>query len=67
MFLSVKFRDDDVKTYTYEADGKHESGDLVLVLVKGEIKTVRVVDTNTPAPSFACKPIIGPAPKEVQE
>ena len=42
MFVSVKFREGDVKTYTYIANEAYAVGDRVLVDVKGEQKVVYV-------------------------
>ena len=62
MFVSVKFREGDVRTYTYETDATFAPGDRVLVEVKGEEKIVHIAEINLPAPKFECKPIIGMAP-----
>lgn len=61
MFLSVKFRETDTRTYTYQTDAPFAPGDRVLVEVRGEQKIVHVAEIDLPAPKFECKPIIGPA------
>lgn len=66
MFVSVKFRESDTRTYTYQTDAAFAPGDRVLVEVKGEQKVVHVAEVDLPAPKFDCKPIIGMAPaKEI--
>lgn len=62
MFVSVKFREGDARTYTYQTDAAFAPGDRVLVEVKGEQKIVHVAEIDLPAPKFDCKPIIGMAP-----
>ena len=62
MFVSVKFRESDARTYTYQTDAAFAPGDRVLVEVNGEKKIVYVADIDLPAPKFDCKPIIGMAP-----
>ncbi len=62
MFVSVKFRREDTRSYTYLANEPFSVGDAVLVDVKGEKKVVVVDSVDLPEPSFACKPIIGIAP-----
>lgn len=62
MFVSVKFRPEDTRTYTYLANETFAVGDAVLVEVKGDRKVVFVAGVDLPEPSFACKPIIGIAP-----
>ena len=64
MFVSVKFREDDARTYTYAASEAYAPGDRVLVEVKGEQKVVFVDCVDLPEPPFACKPIIGKAPEK---
>ena len=61
MFVSVKFRAGDTRTYTYQTDTTFSPGDRVLVEVKGEQKIVHVAEIDLPAPKFECKPIIGVA------
>ena len=66
MFVSVKFREGDVRTYTYQTDATFAPGDRVLVEVKGKEKIVHIAEIDLPAPKFECKPIIGMAPaKEI--
>ena len=67
MFVSVKFREADARSYTYLANEDFNPGDRVLVDVKGEQKVVVVDAINLPEPSFACKPIIGRAPEKAAE
>lgn len=67
MFVSVKFRADDMRSYTYLANEAFSAGDAVLVDVKGEQKVVIVDATDLPEPSFACKPIIGRAPEKAAD
>lgn len=62
MFVSVKFRPEDVRTYTYLANEKFAVGDAVIVEVKGEAKVVTVAEIDLPEPSFTCKQIVGLAP-----
>lgn len=62
MFVSVKFREGDIRTYTYQTDGVFSIGDRVLVEVKGEQKIVHIAEIDLPAPKFECKQIIGVAP-----
>lgn len=62
MFVSVKFREGDARTYTYLANEDYAVGDRVLVEVKGEAKIVHVAELDLPAPQFTCKAIIGMAP-----
>lgn len=62
MFISVKFRPEDTRTYTYMANEAFAVGDAVLVEVKGEQKVVTVAGVDLPEPPFACKPILGIAP-----
>lgn len=64
MFVSVKFRAADTRSYTYLANEAFSAGDTVLVDVKGEQKVVVVDAIDLPEPSFACKPIIGRAPEK---
>ena len=64
MFVSVKFREGDVKTYTYLANEAYAVGDRVLVDVKGEQKVVYVADIDLPQPKFECNPILGTAPEK---
>ena len=64
MFVSVKFRAADARSYTYLANEAFASGDAVLVDVKGEQKVVVVDAIDLPEPSFACKPILGRAPEK---
>lgn len=64
MFVSVKFREGDVKTYTYQSDVPYFAGDHVLVDVKGEQKVVIVDQIDLPQPKFECKPILGMAPEK---
>ena len=65
MFVSVKFREGDARTYTYRANEAFSPGDRVLVDVKGEQKIVLVDGVDLPEPSFECKEIIGMArPKD---
>lgn len=64
-FVSVKFRPEDTRTYTYEWDGEALSpGDEVKVADNRSDgwKRVTVVSTTDKAPDFACKPILGRAP-----
>ena len=67
MFVSVKFREGDVKTYTYLANEAYAVGDRVLVDVKGEQKVVYVADIDLPQPKFECKSILGMAPEKPEE
>lgn len=67
MFVSVKFRAADARSYTYLANEDFNPGDRVLVDVKGEQKVVVVDAINLPEPSFACKPIIGRAPEKAAD
>ncbi len=62
MFVSVKFREGDIRTYTYQTDGVFSIGDRVLVEVKGEQKIVHVAEIDLPEPKFECQSIIGMAP-----
>lgn len=62
MFVSVKFREGDARSYTYRANEEFKPGDRVLVDVKGEQKIVHVACVDQPEPSFECKEIIGMAP-----
>jgi hypothetical protein len=62
MFVSVKFREGDSRTYTYTCDLDVNPGDKVTVEGKGEQKIVTVAEVDLPEPSFACKPITGIAP-----
>ena len=62
MFVSVKFRPEDTRTYTYLTEETFDVGDAVIVEVKGEKKVVIIAGVDLPEPSFACKPIIGIAP-----
>lgn len=64
MFVSVKFRENDTRTYTYIANEAFSPGDRVLVDVRGEKKIVHVAGIDQPEPSFNCKSIIGMAPPE---
>lgn len=64
MFVSVKFRPEDARTYTYATGETFAVGDAVLVEVKGETKVVTVACVDLPEPSFSCKPIIGRAPEK---
>ena len=67
MFVSVKFREADARSYTYLANEAFNPGDRVLVDVKGEHKVVFVDAVDLPEPSFTCKPIIGMAPEKAPE
>lgn len=67
MFVSVKFRAADARSYTYLAKEAFAAGDAVIVDVKGEQKVVVVDAINLPEPSFACKPIIGRAPEKAAD
>jgi len=62
MFVSVKFREGDTRTYTYQTDATFSPGDRVLVEVKGEQKIVHIAEIDLPEPKFECKSIIGMAP-----
>lgn len=62
MFVAVKFREADARTYTYQTDDVFAIGDRVMVEVKGEQKIVHVAEVDLPEPKFACKPILGLAP-----
>lgn len=62
MFVSVKFREGDSRTYTYACDLDVKPGDRVTVETKDGQKIVTVVDVDQPEPAFICKPITGIAP-----
>jgi len=64
MYVSVKFREGDSRTYTYTCDLERapEIGEAVLVETKDGTKVVYVAALDQPEPSFPCKPIIGIAP-----
>lgn len=62
MFVSVKFREGDSRTYTYACDIQVLPGDRVTVDTKDGQKVVIVADVDLDAPTFACKPITGIAP-----
>lgn len=62
MFVSVKFREEDHRAYTYQTEDEYLPGDCVVVEVRGEKKFVYVSEVNLPEPKFACKPIMGLAP-----
>jgi hypothetical protein len=59
MFVSVKFRADDFRTYTYQYDGEDpiEPGSRAVVVTRDGPKIVHVVGVDLPAPPFECKPI----------
>ena len=64
MFISVKFRPGDSRTYTYAYDGEAplEPGQAVYVEAKDGRKIVIVDLVDVSEPSFQCKPILGPVP-----
>ena len=62
MFVSVKFREYDARTYTYACDLDVKPGDRVTVETKDGVKVVTVSEVNLDAPRFECKPITGFAP-----
>ena len=69
MFISVKFRPDDHRayTYTYDGDVPLAQGDLVEVDTRDGRKTVAVFETDLPEPPFECKPITAHLGPEVPD
>ena len=65
MFVSVKFRPEDSRAYTYRYDGDAplRQGDLVQVDTREGRKTVAVFETDLPEPPFVCKPIAAALPE----
>lgn len=66
MFVTVKFKPEDKRTYTYAYNGDDalSPGQSVYVENKDGQKAVTVHELDVPAPSFECKAIIGPVPDE---
>jgi hypothetical protein len=62
MFVSVKFREGDSRTYTYAYDLAVKPGDRVTVDTKDGQKIVIVAAIDLDEPEFACKPITGISP-----
>lgn len=60
MFIQVKFREEDARTYTYTYSGEDEiePGSYVVVDARGDRKVVRVADVDVPEPKFDCKPVL---------
>ena len=59
MFVSVKFREGDSRSYTYTCDLAVAPGDRVTVDTKDGQKVVIVDAIALDEPPFACKPITG--------
>lgn len=59
MFISVKFRPDDHRAYTYTYDGQVPIApdDYVEVDTRDGRKVVQVHEVDLPEPPFECKPI----------
>lgn len=64
MFVSVKFREGDSRSYTYTCDLAVAPGDRVTVDTKDGQKVVIVDAIALDEPPFACKPITGFAPQK---
>ena len=62
MFVSVKFREGDSRTYTYACDLPVKPGDRVTVETTDGQKIVIVAEVDLPEPAFICKPVTGIAP-----
>lgn len=60
MFISVKFKDEDQRAYTYAYNGEDEvkPGSFVVVATRGDRKTVKVCEVDLPEPKFECKPVL---------
>lgn len=66
MFASVKFHEQDGRSYTYACGLPVKPGDRVTVETKDGVKIVTVSEIDLPEPSFPCKPITGIAPPKVE-
>lgn len=62
-YVAVKFRETDLRSYTYANDGEPvAAGNRVLVTTAKGQQKVTVIGVGYDEPPFACKPIDGLAP-----